>query len=123
MASEPTLEDYGAAKLELATVEERWANYSGNNPDKYQSELRNAREVLASVEADLKRRGLLPLTETERLHAELNRTFPNARSKEVVVLEGVRYQRCFRPATLSNSRKNVRTWEATWKRLPEAADS
>ena len=119
MAQEPTPEDYEAAKARLTAVEERWANYSGNNPDKYRSELRSAREDINAIKADLKRRGLLPLTEAERLHAALDRAFPTARSKEVVTFEGVRYRRRFFPATLSNSRKSVRTWEVTWERLPD----
>lgn len=119
MTHERTLEDHAAAKARLAAAEDRWANYDGNNPGKHRSDLRGARKALAAVEAELKRRGLLPLTETERLHAALDRAFPNAKSKEVVVFEGASYMRRFFPATQSNSGKSVRTWEATWERLAD----
>lgn len=111
------LEEHEAAKVRLAAVQERWANYSGNNPDKYRSELREAQEHLAAIEAELKRLGLLPMTDAERLGAALDRAFPNARSKEIVTFEGARYQRRFYPATRSNSGKSVRSWDATWKLL------
>ncbi len=114
---EPTLEDFEAAKARLAAVQKRWAEYNGNNPDKHGSELREAREALAAIETDLKRRELLPMTEIERLHAALDLAFPDARSREVVIYEGTRYCRRFYPATRSNSGKSVRTWDATWERL------
>jgi hypothetical protein len=122
MMREATVQDYEAAKARLAAVVERWANYNGNNPDKYRSELQAAREALATIEADLKRLGLVPLTETERLHAALDRTFPNAESKEIVTFEGIRYRRRFLPATYSKSSKSVRTWNATWERLADDSE-
>ena len=116
---EPSLDDLGAARLRLKAVQERLERYDGNNPDKYQGDLRSAREALAAVEESLKRRGILPRTEAERLAAVLDQAFPNARSNEVVVFEGIRYRRRFYPATRSNSGKSVRTWDATWERLPD----
>ena len=118
MAVELTLEEYKAAKARLEAVQERWENYTGNNPENYRIELREARERLAAIEAELKHRELLPQTNTERLHAALDRAFPDARSREVITFEGVRYQRRFYPATRSNSGKTVRSWERTWERLP-----
>lgn len=117
MTDENALDEYEAAKARLAAIQQAWENYSGNNPDKHRSELREAREAFAVVEADLKRRGILPLTELERLHAELDRTFPNAKSREVVTFEGVQYRRRFYPATRSNSGKTVRSWDKTWERV------
>ena len=113
MASQSMLDEYEAAKVRLAAVQARWANYSGNNPDKYRSELREAQEHLAATEAELKRLELLPITDAERLGAALDRAFPNARSKEIVTFEGARYQRRFYPATRSNSGKSVRSWNTT----------
>ena len=118
MVVKRTLEEHKAAKATLQAVQERWENYTGINPDKYRSELREARECLATIEAELKHHGLLPQTDAEHLHAALDRAFPDARTKEIVTFEGVRYQRRFYPATRSNSGKTVRSWERTWERLP-----
>ena len=116
MMHEPTLEDHEAAKAKLAAVQEQWESYSGNNPDKYRSEMRQAREALAAIEVNLKRRGLLLSTENERLYAVLDNAFPNAQSGEIVIFEGVHYRRRFYPATRSNSGKSIRSWVKTWER-------
>ena len=113
------IEEHEAAKVRLAALQERWANYSGNNPDKYRSELREAQEHLAAIEAELKRLGFLSMTDAERLDTALDRAFPNALSKQIVTFEGARYQRRFYPATRSNSGKSVRSWDATWKILTD----
>jgi hypothetical protein len=123
VTQETTLEEYERAKAELAASQHRWANDSSNNPDKYASEFRAAKEKVARLERELKRRGLLPLSETEQLYLALDRAFPNARSKEVVVYEGVRYRRRFFPATRTNSGENVRTWETSWERIGEGSDN
>jgi len=37
-----TLEAYEKARAELPLWNERWDNYTGNNPDKYQTDIRDA---------------------------------------------------------------------------------
>lgn len=109
------LDQYEDAKAKLAAIQTRWANYDGNNPEKFRSALREAREQLAAVELELKKGGHIEMTEAERLPAALDKAFPNARSKEIVTFEGTRFQRRFYPATRSNSGKSVRTWDKGWE--------
>lgn len=113
-----TVADYEQAKTHLASVQERVAEYTGNNPDKHRGDLRIAQERLCLVMSNLKSRGLLPLTDTERRNQELDRAFPNAASKLIVVFGGNQYRRRYFPATRSNSGKTVRSWIATWEALP-----
>jgi hypothetical protein len=107
-----TLADYERAKADLAAAEERWDRYTGNNANKGLKERDAARRYLRD---DLKRRGLLPMSDAERLQADLDRLHPNARSRKIVEYNGVRYQRRYRPAQVSNSGKTVKQWEGWWE--------
>jgi hypothetical protein len=71
-----TLEEYEQAKAELARWSDAWDRYSGNNPHKYEGDLRAARRRVQIIEGDLKNRGLLTLTEKEVLERELDAAFP-----------------------------------------------
>lgn len=113
-----TLEDLEAARAELAAWEKRWEDYSGNNPDKYRSDIRSAQAKVSAIEAELKASGVLvPKTPEEQLHADLDAMFPNAKSREVVEFEGKRYRRRFIPMQRSNSGKTVKEWGKTWEEL------
>lgn len=58
-----TLKDLEAAKTELEIWQQRWNNYSGNNPDKYQTDIRLARQRVYAIEAALKDTGAIPMSE------------------------------------------------------------
>lgn len=111
-----TLEDYEQAKKELKGWMERWNDYTGNNPDKYQADIRAARNRLAEIEADLKRRGVLELSEREKLEKRLDEAFPNAQSKEIVKFEGKQYRRRFLAADKTRSGAVVR-WDKYWEEI------
>jgi hypothetical protein len=55
-----SLQDLDDARAELKRWQERWENYDGNNPNKYQADIRIARQKVSSIEYDLKQQGLLP---------------------------------------------------------------
>ena len=58
-----TQAELSAAKENLASWERRWENYSGNNPNKYRSDVKLAGARVASAEAalaDFKRKGHPP---------------------------------------------------------------
>ena len=114
-----TLEDLDAARRDLAQLCERFDNYSGNNPNKYQSDIKAARRQVRDVESQLKASGILPLSAKERLDAELDRAFPSAKSKQVVEYQGRNYQRRFWPVEHSNSRKTVTEWGKGWVELTD----
>lgn len=119
MSSEPTitLEDLEAAKAELQRIEDRWENYSGNNPNKFVAQRDAARSRVASMTRTLKGQGDLPLTEHEMLCAELDRAAPKARHNDEVEHNGATYRRLFSPARTSLSGKTVTEWDRTWKKI------
>jgi hypothetical protein len=115
----PTIEDYNAAKAELERLNERWDNYSGNNPDKYRSSIRSASARVRAVEAELKSLGLLPRPPKEELEAKLDAAFPRARSKQIVEFQGKQYIRRFAPLSMSLSGKSVAEWSKSWEEVPQ----
>ncbi len=113
--TERTLGDYAAAKAKLDALNERWDNYTGNNPGKYRADIEEAKAQLQSIEAELKAVGLLARTATEEIDAILDAAFPNAKSREVVEWQGKKYIRRFTPAAKSLSGKSVKGWVKYWE--------
>lgn len=114
-----TLADLQAAKDELAAWNKCFDDYTGNNPDKYQSDMRSARARLREIESALKTAGAIPRSEHEQIESTLDRMFPNACSQEIVEYEGRKYQRHFTPLERSRSRKSVTVWGKSWAKLQE----
>lgn len=112
-----TLEDLEKAKAELDAADNAWANSSSNNPNKGEARRKAAREMVRYIESELKRTGQIELTPKEKLEAELDRLFPDAKSKEVVEYEGKRYMRRFTPLEKSRSRATVTVWGKSWEPL------
>ncbi|WP_223565114.1 hypothetical protein [Agrobacterium tumefaciens] len=112
-----TLEELEAARRDLADWMERFDNYSGNNPNKYQSDIKAARRRVRQLEENLKASGDLALSPQEELVAKLDRAFPSAKSKEVVEYEGQKFQRRFWPLERSNSGKSVTEWGKSWEEI------
>lgn len=110
-----TLADLEKAQLELDREIERWDNYNGNNPNKYQSDIKSARQQLLHIEEQLKSAGTIPLSDKEKLNRELDQLFPNASSKEIVKHNGVSFIKRFRPREKSRSGKTVTAWVAWWE--------
>lgn len=114
-----TLEDYKKAKAKLARWNDAWDNYTGNNPDKYQADIKAAAQKAREIEQYLKDVGVLELTEKEKLEKELDQIFPNAKSKEIVEYNGKKYRRRFFPLEKSRSRKTVTEWGKSWESAEE----
>jgi hypothetical protein len=115
----PTYEEYSAVKAELERLNERWDNYSGNNPEKYRSAIRSANARVRVIEAKLKATGEVPQTPKEELEAALDAAFPKARSKQVVEFRGKRYIRRFSSLTMSRSGKSVCEWTKSWEEISQ----
>lgn len=115
--SKYTLEDLERARLDLRGWQERFADYTGNNPDKFASDLRTAREAVRLIESTLKADGTIARTPYEELECVLDGLYPNARSKEIVEHDGERYQRRFTPLERSRSRKTVTAWDRSWVKI------
>ena len=109
-----TLEDLDKAMSELARWQKKWDDYSGNNPDKYQADIKAARRKIREIERSLKGAGVLPKTAQEMLEDELDQAFPDATSNSIVEYKGKKYQRKFHPVERSRSRKTVTEWERSW---------
>ena len=113
-----TMRDLDEARAAHAGIEERWANYTGNNPDKYEADRKTARRRVRAIERALKDNGTLPLTEQEALARKIDAMFPNAESKQVVEYQGKRYQRRFFPLEKSSSGE-VTEWGNEWVEVVE----
>lgn len=115
-----TIRDLEEARSELKRASDRAANHRGNNPDFGQADIRAARRKVEFITDELKAAGVLLLTDQEKLQAELDKRFPNARSREIVEHNGKRYQRRFAPAEKSRSGKTVMHWDRWWEEVKEA---
>lgn len=114
MADDPyTLEGLEKARAELKRLEAAWENYSGNNPNKYQSQIKSARTMVGVIESTLKANGTLPLTEHEQLERELDKVHPDAASKLIVEHKGKKYQRWYE--------KTATGWDRGWREVKPTA--
>lgn len=112
-----TQEDLTKAWEVLKSWQEKFDRYTGNNPDKYQSDIKSARRTVRLIENALKASGQIPLTEQEQLERDLDATFPNAKSKQIVEFQGRKYQRKFWPLEKSRSGKSVTEWGRGWEEV------
>ncbi|MGD9968227.1 MAG: hypothetical protein AB7T59_17035 [Hyphomonadaceae bacterium] len=111
-----TLEDLTKAKAALERAEERDADYTGGNPDKYHTSLNDARRLVYELTWALKAQGDLPMTEHEQLCARIDQLAPNASSGQIVEFDGATYRRRFIPLLKSRSGKTVQLWDKTWEK-------
>lgn len=114
-----TVHDLEEARANLKSWEDRFDRYSGNNPDKYQADIKAARRKVTAISNALKESGQIPLTEKEILEKALDAAFPNAKSKQIVEFQGRRFQRRFWPIEKSRSGKTVIDWERGWTELSD----
>lgn len=114
-----TLDDHAKASQDLAHLQERWENYSGNNPNKYRAEIEAAKAVLTRIERSLKEAGLMARTTQEERDAALDAAFPNALTHQIVEWEGRRFQKRYTPVATSLSGKTVREWKGFWTQLTD----
>ena len=105
-----TLEDLEKAKERLASLERSWENYSGNNPNKFRTRLRDAHEQVGTIQYYLKASGVIPYSEKELFDRKLDEAFPDVRSKQIVEYEGKLYQRVFI--------KGSNGWIKNWMEMP-----
>lgn len=108
-------EDLIEAQKVLQSWQEKFDRYSGNNPNKYEADIKSARRTVRLIENSLKASGQIPLTVQEQLEKDLDAAFPDAKSKQVVEFRGRKYQRKFWPLEKSRSRKNVTEWGRCWE--------
>lgn len=112
-----------AIDLDLAREELRRKTEQFHNDDGTTSglDIRLASKKVKMLEDDLKKRVIVLGVDKETLHAELDRLFPEAKSKEIVEHEGRRYQRRFYPLTRSIPAVRYSKWVGTWEDLGAVA--
>jgi hypothetical protein len=118
-----TLQDYESAKADLESLNAKWENYSGNNPDKYRASIQDAQVRVHEITSVLKAAGTLPRTANEERDHQLDLAFPNAKSREVVLWQGKKYVKRFTPAAKSLSGKTVKAWSKIWESVGEQGDA
>lgn len=108
------LEDLASAKKELERWNEAFANDRSNNPRKYEAQRRDARIQVRRIEEFLKQDGVLQKSESELLSEELDRLYPDVKSRTIVSHNGKAYQVRYFPLVESRSRKSVKEWGHSW---------
>ena len=111
------LEDLSDAEKELKRWDDAFVNDSSNNPNKHEAQRRDARSNVQLMTEHLKLSGIIEKTDAEKLNAELDRLYPNASSRDVVVHNGCKYQVRYFPLVKSRSRKTVKDWGHEWVAL------
>jgi len=114
-----TADDLEKAREALRAWEDRFDRYTGNNLDKYQSDIKAARREVRMIEGALKADGAISLSEKEQLEKELDAAFPEATSKQIVEHGGRRFQRRFWPVEKSRSGKTVTEWGRGWTEVQD----
>ncbi len=109
------LEDLRLAQAHLDHLDERRVNSRGNNPNSFDASIKEASRKVRTITAQLKKNGVLALTEYELLEQKLDVAFPKAKSREIVEFEGQTYQLRFFPLEKSRSGKTVKEWGRCWE--------
>ena len=109
-----TLDDLAIAKAPLEKWNAAFADDRSNNPNKYEAQRRDAAIKVRRIEEGLKHQGLVEKSESDMLNEELDRLYPNAKSRTIVTHNGKQYQVRYFPLVQSRSRKTVKEWGHTW---------
>lgn len=115
-----TASDLESAKKDLVAAEDRWERYDGNNPNKFRTQVSDARAKVHRIEVELKLSGVTQLSDHEMTESALDKLYPQANSKQIVEYNGDRYQRIFNPVSKSLSGKSVKEWHKSWKKLHQS---
>lgn len=112
-----TLKDLEEARAELQDWNNRWENYDGNNPNKYQSQIRAAIRRVEEIQEFLSLAELNSGVRSPTIDETLNSLYPNAKSGSEVLYEGKRFRRRYAPAEKSRSRQTVTRWRGWWEEI------
>ena len=105
-------EDLEEAKQDLERANE--IGMSGNNPNAGRARQQAARNRLRTVEQALKGSGQLEKSQEEKLTEELDKLYPNAKSKTVIEYQGKKYQIRYFPLESSRTGKTIFEWGHQW---------
>ncbi|WP_313399895.1 hypothetical protein [Stenotrophomonas sp.] len=111
-----TLADYDAAKAAVVRLEKSWENYMGGNTKKFETQLREARDRLSTIELSLLESGELEPTELQAANLELDRLYPYAKAKTRQEFGGNIYEIHYWRESISLSGKTTRL-RHEWRRI------
>lgn len=114
------LEDLEKAREELKFWEDKFANTRANNPNKFRSQIKDAGRRVRWIKESLKASGIIEKSDTEKITAELDTLYPNAKSKRIVTYKGEKYQIRYFPLDKSRSGKTVHEWGHEWRLVEES---
>ncbi len=106
--------------LEDFEKERNWdSGFGPNNPNAVKRAYSNHLRRLKEIKDYLIGEGLLKqeepkITEEEKISEELDRLYPNAKSKSIVEYKGEKYQIHYFPLSKSRSGKTVHEWGHSW---------
>jgi hypothetical protein len=111
--SEPNKPKYTLEDLEK---ERQWdSGFGPNNPGAERRKNIEHGRRLREIEEYLKAQGVLEKTKEEKVIEELDKLYPNAKSKTIVEYGGKRYQIKYSPVEKSRSGKTVKEWDHAWQ--------
>lgn len=103
-----SLEDLKEAERNFEHRSDLWVKEEdGEKPNRHSSEAKKAAQHFKQVTEYLKVNGIIPFTDGELTQESLDQEYPYAQSREVVELNGVRYQKRFYPKKRSKWGKSV----------------
>jgi hypothetical protein len=111
--------------LEDLVRERQWdSGFGSNNPGAFSRQLAEHRDRLREIETYLKSEGVLEKTEADKfleenkkINEELNRLYPDVKSKTIVEYNGKKYQIRYFP--LRKRQGKVLEWEHAWWPIEE----
>jgi hypothetical protein len=108
-----TVEDLEKAELDVEKADE--IGFSGNNPNAGRARQQAARARLRTVKNALKQSGKLEKTPEEQLTEELDKLYPNSKSRTIAEYKGKKYQIRYFPLETSRTGKTVLAWGHKWE--------
>ncbi len=115
--------------LEDLERERKWdSGFGPNNPGAVLRENRQHAQRLKEIEESLIEQGILQKpekpepTEQQKIDVELDRLYPNTKSRKIVEHNGKRYQSKYFPRDISRSGKTVHEWSHFWQPVEEKSE-
>tara|TARA_B110000503_G_C6757912_1_gene254235 strand:+ start:84 stop:458 length:375 start_codon:yes stop_codon:yes gene_type:complete len=112
-----TYEEFTGTDKTLQTLNERLHRSVMSDSMRSLKDSGDIRESISKYLIQCKKDGILDYTDKEWLDICIDDEHPNTNSKEVVIFEGKRYRRRFKPAYTSRSGKSVYRWSKSWELL------
>jgi hypothetical protein len=113
VAPQFTVEDLEVARRYVEMLGQNQRADSLRNWDDWEQRINSLSDAIEYKEWELKRAGVLPMTEQEKLQDRLNELFPQAHPGDVVQYQGCEHVRRCEPARFN--RNGVDKWKEWWE--------